>query len=445
MFTNYFAKRQTFFLVLPLTLLLSAGAALAQGTAFTFQGKLGDSGSPVNGAFEMQFKLFADATCPPSPAVCTPIGTITLNNPVVQVTNGVFTVQLDFGAAALPGAERFLEIGIRRNSTDPYTLLSPRSKITSSPYAIRSLNATRAEGLSSTCVGCIQNSQINTLDASKLTGTIPASSLSASSLPAGSGSYIQNQTLNPQSAGFNIGGNGLISGNVGIGYFAGSTPQARLHVSVASGTVRARIDSPTDAGLTLALSNLPGWSVAATSGGWFQIINNSTSGNAKNAFWIDSSNNVGIGTTPSDRLHVAGIVRVNVFGLSGQLPLCRNASGQISFCSSSLRYKANIAPFSTGLALIKRLRPITFDWKQGGEHDVGLGAEEVAKIDPLFVTYNSKGEVEGVKYDRLSAAFVNAFKEQQAQIEQQQREIEALKELVCATNTTAEICKRKNK
>jgi hypothetical protein len=82
------------------------------------------------------------------------------------------------------------------------------------------------------------------------------------------------------------------------------------------------------------------------------------------------------------------------------------------------------------------------------------------KIDPRFVTYNSKGEVEGVKYDRLSVAFVNAFKEQQEQIELQQRqlqrqgaeiealkvkvsEVEALKQLVCSQNQTAEICKPK--
>jgi hypothetical protein len=80
--------------------------------------------------------------------------------------------------------------------------------------------------------------------------------------------------------------------------------------------------------------------------------------------------------------------------------------------------------------------------------DVGFGAEDIAKIDPRFVTYNSAGEVEGVKYDRLSVAFVNAFKEQQAQIEaqaaqieRQRAEIDALKALVCAGNKTAAICK----
>lgn len=40
-------------------------------------------------------------------------------------------------------------------------------------------------------------------------------------------------------------------------------------------------------------------------------------------------------------------------------------------------------------------------WLGRQEDVLGLGAENVAAIDPLLVTYNSKGEVEGVKYDRI--------------------------------------------
>jgi hypothetical protein len=71
------------------------------------------------------------------------------------------------------------------------------------------------------------------------------------------------------------------------------------------------------------------------------------------------------------------------------------------------------------MSFINRLRPISFDWKDTGMHDVGFGAEDLEKIDPRFVTYNKAGQVEGVKYDRLSVAFVNAFREQQAQIDSQ--------------------------
>ena len=76
------------------------------------------------------------------------------------------------------------------------------------------------------------------------------------------------------------------------------------------------------------------------------------------------------------------------------------------------------------MSLVNRLRPVTFDWKDSRAHDLGLVAEEVAEAEPLLVTRNEEGEVEGVKYDRLSAVFINAFKEQQTQIEQQQDQID---------------------
>jgi hypothetical protein len=175
--------------------------------------------------------------------------------------------------------------------------------------------------------------------------------------------------------------------------------------------------------------------------------------------------NVGIGTTaPQARLHVAGDVRVDgnitLFSLgtasSTQATLCRNSSSQVAFCnSSSLRYKKNITPFIGGLDIVNRLRPINFTWKQDGMKDIGFGAEEVEKVAPLFTFKNDRGEIEGVRYDRLGVIFVNAFQEQQtqikkdqAQIEQQQSalieqrsELEALRKLVCQSHRRAKVCK----
>jgi hypothetical protein len=67
--------------------------------------------------------------------------------------------------------------------------------------------------------------------------------------------------------------------------------------------------------------------------------------------------------------------------------------------------------------------------------DVGFGAEDIAAVEPLLVTYNEKGEIEGVKYDRIVTVLVNAVKEQQAQID-------ALKKLLCGQNPDAEVCKK---
>src|SRR5262245_52080823 len=82
------------------------GNANAQTTAITYQGKLSDNGAPANSTYDLQFKLF-DAI-----AGGAQIGA-TLTKTTVQVTNGVFTVQLDFGVNAFSGADRFLEIGVR--------------------------------------------------------------------------------------------------------------------------------------------------------------------------------------------------------------------------------------------------------------------------------------------------------------------------------------------
>lgn len=157
---------------------------------------------------------------------------------------------------------------------------------------------------------------------------------------------------------------------------------------------------------------------------------------------VGSSNEIVLGRADgSDEVRMWGTFRLAKLGSAGSVSLCRNSfSFHISTCSSSLRYKTNIQPFIDGLALINRLRPITFDWKEGGMHDVGFGAEEVAAVEPLLVTLNDKGEVEGVKYDRISVALVNAVKEQQEQIKRQQNEIASLKRLVCRRHERAAVC-----
>jgi hypothetical protein len=227
--------------------------------------------------------------------------------------------------------------------------------------------------------------------------------------------------------------NSLVLGgnvNVGIGMTA---PQFRLHV----------ID-PVNTGLRVQ-TNVAGGTVASFGGfGEFQIDSPGLPGGRLN---VKENGSVVLGDcpgcfpNPTDRLVVSGSARILSLGSGGSSSLCRNGSAQISACSSSIRYKTNIADFSSGLNLVNRLRPVTFDWKDSQAHDLGLVAEEVAAAEPLLVTRNEKGEVEGVKYDRLSAVFINAFKEQQAQIERQQAEIDRLKKIVCSSRRRALACK----
>jgi hypothetical protein len=128
-----------------------------------------------------------------------------------------------------------------------------------------------------------------------------------------------------------------------------------------------------------------------------------------------------------------GFLNLQALGGGGTVALCRNPTGDVSTCSSSLRYKTDVASFRGGLELVERLRPITFTWKANGKPDIGLAAEEVAEVDPLLAFRNAQGEIEGVNYSQLTVVLVNALK-------QQQREIDTLKTLVCQTNPEAAPC-----
>lgn len=152
--------------------------------------------------------------------------------------------------------------------------------------------------------------------------------------------------------------------------------------------------------------------------------------------------------------NVTGNLIVGSF-FNGATAVCRTAGGVLSNCSSSARYKTNVVRFSSGMDMIDRLRPVSFNWKQDDMLDLGLVAEDVAEIEPLLVTYNDKGEIEGVKYDRIGVVLINAVKEQQTIIESQGKEIDdlreriskqaaalsALKALLCQSTPSAELCK----
>jgi hypothetical protein len=156
-----------------------------------------------------------------------------------------------------------------------------------------------------------------------------------------------------------------------------------------------------------------------------------------------------------DNVIVPGNLFVQVLGTGGSTNICTTATGKISTCSSSLRYKTSVQSFNSGLDIVRSLRPIVFNWKDGGTRDVGFAAEEIEQIEPLLITRNAQGEIEGVKYGQLTTVLVNAVKEQQAQIEQQQktlqqqqariekqqRQIDALSTFVCQTNPQAGLCK----
>ena len=79
------------------SLVASLQPAVAQGTAFTYQGRLNDGTNPANGKYDLQFQVFD-----------LPTGGTSYGNPNTNsfaglgVTNGLFTVTLDLAMGFLP-------------------------------------------------------------------------------------------------------------------------------------------------------------------------------------------------------------------------------------------------------------------------------------------------------------------------------------------------------
>jgi hypothetical protein len=138
------------------------------------------------------------------------------------------------------------------------------------------------------------------------------------------------------------------------------------------------------------------------------------------ALWVDDGN-----------VRFDGTVDVGTFASASGTDVCVNGS-TLSSCSSSLKYKENVKGLTLGLNAVNKLRPVTFDWKDGGETDLGFVAEEVEKIDPILATYKD-GKLEGVKYRQLTAVLVNAIQEQQELIKGLRVDVNAIN----GTDTTS--------
>jgi hemoglobin-like flavoprotein len=448
-----------------------AVSSYAQTTAFTYQGKLNDGAMAANGTYDFLFKVYDTMAV----GTGNQIGSVQ-NRVTATVTNGIFTVQLDFGSLPFStGADRYLEIGVRQNQGQNYTTLAPRQPVTSSPFAIRSLSsemattamtATTAE-TATTAINSTNSAQLGGIAANQYVLTTDSRLTDSRNPLSGSVNYIQNTTDQQSSSNFNISGTGSANtlnasqftiggtrvlgigiGSVYVGTYAGQNTFgfafSNSFVGNSAGMNNTEGEANSFFGANAGISNTTG-SLNTVIGSFADVgVNNLQYATAIGAGSVVSTND----TIVLGRANGADRVRIPGLGSGGSTTLCRNPSNQISVCSSSLRYKTNINPFSSGLSIINRLKPITFDWKDGGMKDLGLGAEDVAAVDENLIIRNEKGEVEGVKYDRLGVVLINAVKEQQTQLETQQklieaqaRQIELLKQLVCSQNPNAGICK----
>src|SRR5688500_13763788 len=170
-------------------LLCSALAGLAQGTAFTYQGRLNGSNGSVTGIYDFRFGLFDTPTEGRGFAA---------DAENTGVSNGLFTVTLDFGPGIIVAPGRWLEINVRTNGAGDFETLSPRQAITAAPYATRAGAAASADSVA----------------AANVTGT-----LSLPQLPADVALRLGGNTFDGHQV--------IMNGNLGVGT---SDPANKLHV-----------------------------------------------------------------------------------------------------------------------------------------------------------------------------------------------------------------------
>ena len=197
---------------------LPLSTAQAQGTAFTYQGRLNRDGSPANGIYDLAFTLYNNSNnSNPGDLLAGPV-----TNRAVAVTNGLFTTLVDFGPGVFTGAASWLEVAVSADAlTNGFTPLTPRQPIAATPYAI----------LAGSVSGPVSGSLITA-------GSIPDSGLSTNvALRTGGNAFSGTQVVT--------------NGSVGIGT---ATPSVMLEVA---GTAKAIAFVGSGAGL----SNIPATAV----------------------------------------------------------------------------------------------------------------------------------------------------------------------------------------
>ncbi len=161
------------------TIICHPSTTFAQGTAFTYQGRLNEGTLPANGTYDFRFRLFGDSFGN------TPVGSTQLAGGV-SVTNGLFIATIDFGPGIFTGSNYWLDVGVRTNGAVNYTGLTPLQALTPAPYAIFANTASNLSG---------------TLPAGQLNGTVSSANLS--------GTYGNAVTFNNAGNSFSGDGSGL--------------------------------------------------------------------------------------------------------------------------------------------------------------------------------------------------------------------------------------------
>lgn len=121
------------------------------------------------------------------------------------------------------------------------------------------------------------------------------------------------------------------------------------------------------------------------------------------------------------------------------------ATGTIGACSDA-RFKTDVEPITNSLERILKLRGVMYRWKQDDYPDyqfdnrrhIGVIAQELEKQFPELVMTDDDG-YKSVDYSRLTPILVEAVKDQQAQIDDQNDRIEAQQKQIDELTATVQL------
>jgi hypothetical protein len=126
-------------------------------------------------------------------------------------------------------------------------------------------------------------------------------------------------------------------------------------------------------------------------------------------------------------LFTAGVSGVGVTGSA----VFVSSSGQLGVRVSSVRVKDEIKPMDNSSEAILALKPVTFHYRKEIDPDrtpqFGLVAEEVEKVNRDLVTPDADGKTFTVRYDAVNAMLLSEFLKEHRQVQEQEKEIDALK------------------
>lgn len=212
--------------------------------------------------------------------------------------------------------------------------------------------------------------------------------------------------------------------NVGIGT---TSPFALLHLSQPSANTTFRLGNNSAYDQFIYFNGNNDWSIGMdySNSNAFVLSNSSTIG-TNDRVVVTTAGDVGIGTTPGQKLEVNGKVKISDLTGTGGNAVYEN--GGVLGVASDARFKNYIGDIDNGIQKVLNLKPKYFiDNRNSAFQQLGFYAQEVKSVINEASYPIGNTDYYGINDRAIIAVTVKAIQEQQAIIESQATEIEQLK------------------